>query len=171
MNLIIQVRTLCRTFHHLPSERGSIHHHNTKGAFFALPKNIRARLKIILFIYESERSISSMQLTVYKNRFFCEQGDRIDRTQCYTERMLGWSLNYILVEKVRRLSVTSCSAERFSITFMYVLLDLSKDVFSKQLISLIIALCLKLILFEVLRIKISNSQNSLFFLRFSAILL
>ena len=50
MNLIIQVRTLCRTFHHLPSERGSIHHHNTKGAFFALPKNIRARLKIILFI-------------------------------------------------------------------------------------------------------------------------
>ena len=85
--------------------------------------------------------------------------------------MLEWSLNYILVEEVRRLSVTSCSAERFSITFMYVLLDLSKDVFSKQLISLIIALCLKLILFEVLRIKISNSQNSLFFLRFSAILL
>ena len=85
--------------------------------------------------------------------------------------MLGWSLNYILVEEVRRLSVTSCSAERFSITFMYVLLDLSKDVFSKQLISLIVALYLKLILFEVLRIKISNSQNSLFFLRFSAILL
>ena len=85
--------------------------------------------------------------------------------------MLGWSLNDIPVEEVLRLSVTSCSAERFSITFMYVLLDLSKDVFSKQLISLIIALCLKLILFEVLRIKISNSQNSLFFLRFSAILL
>ena len=85
--------------------------------------------------------------------------------------MLGWSLNDIPVEEVLRLSVTSCSAERFSITFMYVLLDLSKDVFSKQLISLITALCLKLILFEVLRIKISNSQNSLFFLRFGAILL
>ena len=85
--------------------------------------------------------------------------------------MLGWSLNDIPIEEVLRLSVTSCSAERFSITFMYVLLDLSKDVFSKQLISLITALCLKLILFEVLRIKISNSQNSLFFLRFGAILL
>ena len=85
--------------------------------------------------------------------------------------MLGWSLNDIPIEEVLRLSVTSCSAERFSITFMYVLLDLSKDVSSKQLISLITALCLKLILFEVLRIKISNSQNSLFFLRFGAILL